>query len=53
MMVKMRLGGATNKNWKNIYKGNIEVIKSWKKNHLSVPYFFLFKRIYKRFIQFL
>jgi glycosyltransferase involved in cell wall biosynthesis len=53
MMVKMRLGGATNKNWKNIYKGNIEVIKSWKKNHLSVPYFFLFKRIYKRLIQFL
>lgn len=34
--VKMRLGGETNKSLKNIYKQNLECVKAFKKNQLSV-----------------
>jgi glycosyltransferase involved in cell wall biosynthesis len=53
ILVKMRLGGATNKNYKNIYLGNVEIHKAWNKNGLKIPLFFTPRRIYKRFIQFL
>lgn len=53
MMVKMRLGGATNSSWKNIYKGNLEILSSWRQNRLKIPLFFMFKRIFKRIIQFI
>jgi glycosyltransferase len=53
VLVRMRLGGATNKNIKNIYLGNLEILKSWKNNSLKIPFLFLPKRIIKRLIQFL
>lgn len=53
VFVRMRLGGATNKNFKNIYLGNIEIIKAWKKNDLNLPFLFIPKRILKRITQFL
>lgn len=34
-LVKMRLGGATSKNLKNIYKQDVETIKAFKENGLS------------------
>ncbi len=37
-MVKMREGGTSNKSIKNIYKANLEVLKSWRVNHRFVPY---------------
>lgn len=42
-LVKMRLGGATSKNLKNIYKQDIETIKAFKENGLpggNVTYLF-------------
>lgn len=51
-IVKMRLGGATNKNLKNILKGNIEIYKAWKINGLNMPLYFFPIKIIKRLIQF-
>ena len=52
VFVKMRLGGSTNKNWKNIIKGNKEILKAWKINNLSVPILLMPYRIIKRLAQF-
>lgn len=44
VLIKMRMGGATNQSLKNIIKGNIEAYRACKKNHLKVsPLFILFK----------
>lgn len=53
LMVRMRLGGATNQSFKNIVDGNKEIIKSWKNNGLSVPLFLMPLRFFKRLIQFI
>lgn len=36
-LVRMRLGGATSKNLKNIIEGNRQCIRAFKKNKMSVP----------------
>ena len=41
IQVKMRIGGITNKNFKNIYLGNKEILNSLKKNKLKPVTFFL------------
>ena len=45
VLVKMRIGGITNKNYKNIWLQNIEILNSFDKNGLSVNKikFFLYK----------
>lgn len=53
LMVRMRLGGATNKSIKNIINGNMEIIKAWQKNSLNFPLLFFPKKIYKRLAQFI
>lgn len=53
VLVKMRLGGATNKNYKNIYLGNVEILKAWKINGLKIPILFIPRRIIKRLSQFI
>ena len=53
VIVHMRLGGATNNSLKNIYRGNIEILKSWKENGFKIPFFLIPKRIFKRLIQFI
>ena len=52
LLVKMRLGGSTNKNWSNIIKGNIEILKAWKLNGLSAPLLLMPHRMFKRLAQF-
>ena len=52
-MVRMRLGGATNQSFKNIIKGNIEIISAWKDNRLKIPWYFFLLKIFKRVIQYL
>ena len=52
-MIKMRLGGATNKTFKNIVKGNFEIFNAWKENGFNFPIKLFFLRIYKRLIQFI
>jgi glycosyltransferase len=53
LMVKMRLGGATNKSFKNVLNGNREILNSWKRNGLKVPLLLMPIRIFKRLIQFI
>ena len=50
--VKMRLGGATTKNLRNIIKGNIEIYNSLKKNNVQISKFFIFKKILMKLTQF-
>lgn len=52
-MVRMRLGGATNKSIRNIFNGNREILKAWKDNGLKIPYLLVPKRVIKRIKQFL
>jgi glycosyltransferase involved in cell wall biosynthesis len=51
-IIKMRLGGATSKNLKNIIFQNYEVYKCWKRNNFKFPKSFLFKKLFNRFTQF-
>ena len=51
--IKMRMGGTTNKNIKNIWAQNQEVISSFDKNGLSVNLIIFFiNKIFSRFKQF-
>jgi glycosyltransferase involved in cell wall biosynthesis len=51
--VKMRMGGITNKNLKNIWLQNQEILNSFHKNGLSVhPITFFIYKIFSRFFQF-
>jgi hypothetical protein len=54
MWIKMRLGGASNKSFKNIVMQNKEVLHALKKHNLSVNWisFFVYK-IINRGLQFL
>ncbi|HQT24841.1 glycosyltransferase family 2 protein [Daejeonella sp.] len=52
ILVKMRYGGATNKNFRNIILQNIEILRAWKTNGLNVPILFIFMKIIKRLAQF-
>jgi len=52
-LVKMRLGGITNKSLNNIIKGNIECYKAFKENGIPVSVFYSLYRIFPKFTQFL
>ena len=52
-LIKMRLGGITNKSLKNIYKQNIECIKAFKCNNLNVnKLLYPFFRLLPKLLQF-
>ncbi|MEJ7820908.1 MAG: glycosyltransferase family 2 protein [Chitinophagaceae bacterium] len=53
VMVKMRLGGATNKSLKNILNGNKEILCAWRNNGLKIPLILVPMRIIKRLVQFI
>lgn len=51
--VKMRLGGATNESWKNVYKQNVECIQAFKENSVNVvPFLYPFFRMIPKLFQF-
>lgn len=52
LMIKMRLGGATNRSVKNILEGNREIIKAWRNNGLTPPITLMPLRVIKRLLQF-
>jgi glycosyltransferase involved in cell wall biosynthesis len=52
LIVRMRLGGATNQSFKNIFYGNKQILKSWRTNGFKAPLYFFPLRIFKRLIQF-
>lgn len=48
VLVRMRIGGASNQNVRNIIKANTECYKAWKDNGLSIsPFIFLMKPLSK------
>ncbi len=53
VLVKMRIGGNSNKNIKNILRGNKEIYKAWKENNLKFPVFLFFRKIFIKIHQFL
>lgn len=53
IIVKMRLGGATNQSLSNIKRQNIEIINAWKNNNLNVPLLLMPLRLLKRLFQFI
>jgi glycosyltransferase len=53
LIIKMRLGGATNQSFTNIVDQNKEILKSWKNNSLQAPFYLMPLRIFKRLIQFI
>ncbi len=53
VIVKMRLGGATNKSISNIKYQNKEILLAWKNNNLKAPFLLMPLRIVKRLIQFI
>ena len=52
-LVRMRMGGASNKSIKNIIQGNKEIHRSWKLNGLSFPGKLLLVRPIKKIAQYL
>ena len=53
LIVKMRLGGETNKSLQNIINQNKEILRAWKQNGLKPPFRLMPLRIFKRLIQFI
>jgi glycosyltransferase involved in cell wall biosynthesis len=53
LIIKMRLGGATNQSFSNIVNQNKEILKAWKNNGLQAPFYLMVLRIFKRLSQFI
>jgi glycosyltransferase len=53
IFVRMRLGGATNQSFGNIYNGNKEILAAWRENNLKPPFGMLALKFLKRFKQFI
>ncbi|RDU58235.1 glycosyltransferase family 2 protein [Helicobacter sp. MIT 99-5507] len=46
--VKMKIGGVSNQNLKNIYEANVECFRAWKENHLAISPLFIFIKPLKK-----
>ena len=53
LIVRMRLGGASNAGLSSVIKQNKEVLNAWKKNNLKSPFYLMPLRILKKLTQFL
>lgn len=53
VLVKMRLGGVTNRSLRNIIKGNIEAYRATRKHKLGVSWLFMVRKIVSRLPQLL
>lgn len=53
LIIKMRLGGATNQSFSNIFSQNKEILNAWKNNGLKAPFYIMPLRIFKRLAQFI
>ena len=52
VLVKMRLGGATNNSLANILQGNFEAYRACQKHGLAVTPFFMLRKVFSRLPQF-
>ena len=49
IIIRMRLGGETNKSFKNILKQNLEILKVFKKYHIRVsPLIYIYQRLFPK-----
>lgn len=53
LVIKMRLGGATNQSFANIVSQNKEILKAWKNNGLQAPFYLMPLRLFKRLAQYI
>lgn len=53
ILMKMRLGGTTNKNLRNIVRQNIEIFRSGRKNGVPLRFRFYFGKLFNRSQQYL
>lgn len=51
--IRMRLGGATSKNWGNIKKQNFQCIEAFKTNGFKPPLLYTVYRLFPKLLQFL
>lgn len=52
LLVRMRLGGASNASIASVIKQNKEVLNAWKKNNLKSPFYLMPLRVLKKTTQF-
>lgn len=52
LMVRMRLGGASNASFVSVVKQNKEVLNAWKKNNFKTPFYLMPLRVLKKMSQF-
>ncbi len=50
--IRMRLGGTTNKNWKNVRKQNIECLNAFKINGFHPPLLYPVYRLFPKLLQY-
>nr|WP_314494003.1 glycosyltransferase family 2 protein [uncultured Chryseobacterium sp.] len=48
IILKMRLGGESNRSFSNIKKGNMEIIDAFKKHNIKVPFYYTYKRLFAK-----
>jgi hypothetical protein len=53
LIIKMRLGGATNQSLSNVVAQNKEILQSWENNGFNAPFYLMPLRIFKRLTQFI
>lgn len=52
-ILKMRLGGESNKSFKNIKKGKNEILDAFRLNNINVPFYYPYKRWISKILQYL
>ena len=52
VMVKMRVGGSSNKNLFNILRANLECYRAWREYGLIISPFFILKKPFSKLIQY-
>lgn len=52
VLVRMRLGGLSNRRWRAVWRGNREVVLAWRKHGLRIPWGFWSGRLFWKMGQF-
>ncbi|WBV61531.1 glycosyltransferase family 2 protein [Chryseobacterium camelliae] len=52
-ILKMRLGGESNKSFDNIKKGKNEILNAFKENQIKTPFYYPYKRWFFKVLQYL
>lgn len=53
VLVRMRLGGVSNRSVRNISAGNLEIVRAWRKHNQTIPAHFWPLRYFRKLRQFL